>query len=334
MVRQFIISTCLAAMTAATAFGSVSNTAAQVSEAGMPPNDDAVKQPQADSSLVKSKEPSPQLADRSAPTKVYSCAIHFPLDSVRFDIASMDQCFAEISIDRISYIHVIATATPDGSNKHNLYLSTRRAGSIEGFLRNKYPDIEIHAFGGGENPKFGKMARIIIVESALDPRADKSGPEKVVDTTPPKIISKLVYRDVPRRNLGIALEMATGVARFNPTNDNYQFVSGEAGYALPNPWVKNVTVGARYGLKRADLRRDVHSFDVFAAKKYSLGSVYNIGLSASGRIFSGLAFTNSAAVDMAASTIFQAEKKNFMSAIEVGYGRHFLWVGLSVGSVI
>ena len=269
----------------------------------------------------------------SAPTRVSSCAVHFPLDSVRFDESSIAHCFGDVKPEHISYIHVIATASTDGSSIHNLYLSTRRAGAIEGYLRNRYPEIEIHAFGGGANPKFGKMARIFVVESAQS-AADPAGPTPVVDTTPvvSKIQTEIKY--VYPKKIGVDVVGGTGLAMFNANSSPYQSFAFSGGYNLVNRWVTNLQLGMRYTIHRSNQNMDVHTQHLYADKQWSGRSLRGIKTEYGARVFSGLAVTRDFALDNGASVYFGARAFDLVSSVELGFTRHFRWIGISLGSYI
>jgi hypothetical protein len=269
----------------------------------------------------------------SAATKVFSCALHFPLDSVRFDESMVGDCFKEVSVERISYIHVIATASPDGSSRHNLYLSTRRAGAIEGYLRNRFPNVEIHAFGGGANEKFGKMARVFIVESAPAPQIDHAGPSLVIDSTPPpQVQAKVEY--VHPEKIGVDISGGSGLAYFSAASGNYQFVNFSGAYTLPNRWMSDLQLGVRYSIHRSNQYLDVHTHHMFVNKTWHARTIKKFRFDYGTRAFAGLASTLSSGADLGAAGFVSVRAFDLLSAIEVGQSLHFRWIGLSLGTLI
>ena len=155
----------------------------------------AVEKPSHLKSDTKNNPPNIKQASR-----VITCSLSFPLDSVRIEPSKIKECFKPSKIDNISYVHVIATASTDGSTGHNLYLSNRRAGAVETFINDLFPNLNVHAFGGGENPKFGKAARIFIVEN-LPSKTAADGPQ-VASISTSKVTNPMSTKPpLPTKNL-------------------------------------------------------------------------------------------------------------------------------------
>lgn len=199
----------------------------------------------------------------AAPVRVWSCAVGFPLDSVRFSTERVEQCLAKADPQRIAYMHVVATATATGSHNHNLYLSTRRAGAIEGFLRNRFPDTEIHAFGGGINAKFGKVARIFIVEGGHEEHEEILLAQAVAPKAPLAPVVK--YRE-RQTHLQMAPVMAWG--QMTKSGRRYQIaglqllakpaaVRDWLGLSLPDLPLR---LGGYYQLWRSNNTWDIHRY--------------------------------------------------------------------------
>jgi outer membrane protein OmpA-like peptidoglycan-associated protein len=300
-------------------------------------SDEALPAAEAATALEAGKLPDamPLVGSDSAPTptRVSSCAVHFPLDSVRFDESLVAHCFTDVRPERISYIHVIATASPDGTSTHNLYLSTRRAGAIEGYLRNRFPDVEIHAFGGGANPKFGKMARIFVVEAAVG-ATDAAGPTPVVDTTLPAPKVQAEIRYLEPKKFGASISAASGYAMYNSDSSPYQYAAFNGSYRFERGWLSRFELGMRYAIHRSNARLDVHTQHVYANKTWQWRTIRGIKTEYGARLFGGMAASNDVAVDAGTSISLGARAFDLAGALELGVTRHFRWLGVSVGTYI
>ena len=209
--------------------------------------------------------------------RIISCAIKFPLDSVRFSEEQITKCMKSANLDAISYIHVIATASSSGSTPHNLYLSTRRAGAIEAYLNNHYPKIQVHAFGGGENPKFGKVARIFVVENNQKPneiapgvQVATAGPPEVIEKTITKYITKTKYQDRPKQDINFYIN--SGMAKTDLSTDQYQYLSVKANKLFKTSiyMLNDFTLGLRARVLQSDYVSDVNSFNLAMGKHWNL----------------------------------------------------------------
>lgn len=296
---------------------------------------------QSEASSAASPESNSENSLTQAPT--YSCSIHFPLDSVSFSEKRIDECFQGIDPKSISYIHVIATATPAGTNTHNLYLSTRRAGALEGYLRNRYKDTIVHAFGGGENPKSGKMARIIIVTQT----PQKKDREKVVIHKPEvvtqyKTVTEIQYKDRPAS--GWKMSTATGITGGDRA---YQFisVSGSKGFKWKS-W-QNLSAGVKYNVLRSNRRKDLVSTGLFVSKswlvkKFKYDTLCNFtlapGLNALFQKTPGtseeIADTDDKATDYEIGAKLDFVKSRYVVSLETQTGRLFQSYGLGFGVIL
>ncbi|MCI5119525.1 MAG: hypothetical protein D3913_16625 [Candidatus Electrothrix sp. LOE1_4_5] len=217
-------------------------------------------------SAVKTKAKEDVSTKNIESARVISCAIKFPLDSVRFKEDQVTKCMESANLEAISYVHVIATASSSGSTSHNLYLSTRRAGAIEAFLNNRYPDIQVHAFGGGENPKFGMVARIFIVENSkkakeLSPgvQVAMAGSPEVIEKTITKYVTKTEYQDRPKEEIFFSAD--TGYAQTSLSDDDYQYVSVKVDKLFRTSiyMLNDFTLGIRARFLQSDYVSDINS---------------------------------------------------------------------------
>lgn len=268
--------------------------------------------------------------------RVISCAVKFPLDSVRFSREQVSNCLKTTNIKNISYIHVIATATADGSGKHNLYLSTRRAGAIEAYLNNEYPEIQVHAFGGGENPKFGKVARIFIVENAA-PSHDIAQGVQLAAAGPPEVIEKITTRTVtkevyvPNPERGIEVYGFTGAGRFADDPSPYSMEGFQLSKNVKLPYVRHLDVGIRRLSLQSDERLDIHSTSLTAKRTWNLRNVTNTNIAFEQMLSGGLLEANKNHAEFAAISAlvfsqkyaqvrFGIAKSNYLSQGFLGLG--------------
>jgi hypothetical protein len=298
----------------------------------------ALAEDKTDAAVAKAeKDLSKDQDEGLAPT--YSCSIHFPLDSVRFSEQRIEECFAGIDPKTISYIHVIATATPAGSNKHNLYLSTRRAGALEGYLRNRYPDTEIHAFGGGENPRAGKMARIIIVTRKIQ----KKTREKVVMYKPETVtkikqVTKIEYQDRPA--IGVNVMSSSGVTA---GNNAYHFMGLRAAKRVD--WgLENFSVGINYRMLRSNRLRDLTATGLFMSKHWLLKKlkqnidvrvtatpILNMMFKKAPSETEGLAKSDNQSIDYGLGSAIEFIRSYYVLSLEAQYTSLYQSYGLGIG---
>ncbi len=269
--------------------------------------------------------------------RVFSCSIHFPLNSVQFEPSRVEECFHGIDLARISYVHVIATATQTGSLEHNLYLSTRRAGALEGYLKVKYPQLQVHAFGGGINPKFGKSARIIIVESSRHPDQEKPGLSQaaLVPEKPQVRVEVRTEYLQPRKN-DVNISWLTGMAQYRPGDDAYQYMGLGVSKNFNAPRLGRMAAGLQYQVFRANPVYDIHAGAVFAEKMWSIHRI-------SKRSRIDLGIQGSVGVDRVTDQNRMTQGGKAMAryvdgdttgSLEVGLSNHFQWAGLAVGVLI
>jgi hypothetical protein len=268
-------------------------------------------------------------ANEVTSTRVFSCSVHFPLDSVQFEESSIQHCFEGVDTTRISYIHVIATASTDGSNRHNLYLSTRRAGAIEGYLKNRFKDIEVHAFGGGANPKFGKMARIFIVESPLVPDT-ATEQSQATDTTPAPQI-QIEYRE--RSKTAYSIHLGYGLARFQSDQANYTLrsvgLTTGLKHHLNQEWLKAIDLGLRYGHASSDTRLDLQLLGITIGSSVDLMKVMSYRTVVLGHLGAGIVHSSrDTKADASLGAVLGLKSRDIFAGIEFGYGHHLSWVGL------
>lgn len=210
--------------------------------------------------------------------RVVSCAIRFPLDSVKFPEDQVLECLKSTRIEAVSYIHVIATASSSGSGRHNLYLSTRRAGAIEAFLNNRFPHIQVHAFGGGVNPKFGKLARIFIVEHQNN-ADDMPGVQvasiatpDIIERTKIKTITKTEFIPEPKHDINFSLH--TGPAQSELSEDVYNFVGFSLTKSLSVEPLGYLKFGLRHSLLQSNESVDINSSNALVGRDWYLANLY------------------------------------------------------------
>ncbi len=284
------------------------------------------------------KEDTAQITHSDNKTRIYACEIRFPLNSVQFTEKNVEDCFKNVDRSRISYIHVVATATPEGTLTHNLYLSTRRAGAIEGYLKNRFADIEIHAFGGGVNPKFGKAAQIFIVESAKIPEKEepinqvvelKQAPPPPAKAPEVQIVTKTEY--IKLKKSGLEVRVASGFSTFRPQTGDYQFVG--AGLFMP---VRSYHFGLEYSVHRSNQVYDVHSVKLGGERLYRLWRISgNAKLEAGPQAYSGLSVIDKdRRLDYGMGGLLKYTSGDYTGNVTVGLSKHFRWLGIGVGALL
>lgn len=297
------------------------------------------KTPHSPDSPQRTESPETDHSGPSIPeqARVFSCSIHFPLNSVQFEPLRVEECFQGIDLGRISYVHVIATATQTGSLEHNLYLSTRRAGALEGYLKVKYPQLQVHAFGGGINPKFGKSARIIIVESSRHPDQEKPGLSQatMVPERPQVKVEVRTEYVHPRKN-DVNINWLTGMAQYRPGNDAYQYMGLGVSKNFNAPTLGRMAAGLQYQMFRANPVYDIHAGSVFAEKMWSLHRISKrsrIDLGVQGSV--GVdRVTDQNRMTQGGKAMARYVDGDTTGSLEVGLSNHFQWAGLAVGVLI
>lgn len=271
------------------------------------------------------------------PTQVLTCAIEFPLDDVRFDEKQIVDCFKDVKADRIAYLHVFATATPPGTVDHNFYLSNRRAGAIEAYLKNHYPAVPVHAFAGGQNDKFGKMARIFAV---IVPETPPANPNKVIEVAPAPLVQappQIEYRVVQAPPSGISVSCSLGSAAFLRHNDPYQLIAAEATAPLPRDgFGTKIHAGLRYAALQSNPSLDARSLMLVATRGWNLPSAskWMPTLVASPKLYLGAAQTSGTASDAGLGADFGAQFNQTVAGIELAQTKHFRWIALSVKALL
>lgn len=272
-------------------------------------------------------------------SRVISCAIHFPLDSVKFSEAQVTRCIKSANIDDISYVHVIATATSSGTGTHNLYLSTRRAGAVEAFINNRYPKLKVHAFGGGENPKFGKVARIFIVENQrpsteIRPgvQVAKLGSPEIIERIKTKVITKTEYK--PEPPLGYVLGATVGRAETSLNSAIYGLVSVSVGKTLAIPLLGESEVGGRYQILQSNEAVDINKSSVFVKKSWYLSNLYKYKLFISQTVEAGILKANGSDWDIAGQSLLDVRQGNLRGFIGITKSNYITSFGSGLGVML
>lgn len=211
--------------------------------------------------------------DIAAASKVVSCAIEFANNSIEFDEDYMRQCLQQVDPGRVTYVHVFATASSPGSVEHNLALSQVRAEKVAHFVSKIKPKLpQIHAFGGGENPRFGRQARIFVV---IGPKRFKNAkPETVVKVEEvEKVVTKQEFIE---KDILISFGVGSGaVSEGSGEFGNHNQVS--LGLRVKDPrWElfgKNIYVGALLGNFNHTKKRDFTSFMPLMGTEWRLTSL-------------------------------------------------------------
>ncbi len=271
-----------------------------------------------------------------AAARVVSCAVEFPLDSVQFSERQVTACMNSANLDNVSYVHVIATATQTGSGTHNLYLSTRRAGAIEAFLNNRYPNIQVHAFGGGINPKFGKIARIFVVENhkkgeEISPgiQVASAGPPEIIERTTTKYVTKTEYIDRPMQQIDISAD--TGLALSSFSSDAYDYLSINIKKTLRTSLTGVISTGIRHRFLSSNDVIDINSTSLMIGRDWYMFQLFGYRMSYEQLIEAGQLIANGRSIewgttgtvsmssrDLKLSVI--GSKSNYLSSLGVGVG--------------
>lgn len=265
--------------------------------------------------------------------RVVTCAVSFPLDSVKFSEDQVQKCMAAVDAASVSYVHVIATADETGTHLHNLYLSTRRAGAIEAYLANRFPAAQVHAFGGGENPRFGKLARIFIVEHKGDDHSPVQvasvGVPEIIERTKTETITKTVtaYRDVPKRGFLAATE--AGGARMAGTA--YGYVGVGARQIISFNIVGPVAVGVRHRVLQSDKAADIQSTVAQVAREWPIGTFARRQAYFDQAVELGRVAANDQAVEWGATSTVGLRDGDFEAALIVAKSNVLSSLGFGLG---
>ncbi|MBP9707197.1 MAG: hypothetical protein KBD78_06095 [Oligoflexales bacterium] len=277
----------------------------------------------------------PGVPKKNEQTRIFSCSIEFPLNSVQFDTKLVDECFKGIVLERVSYVHVIATATTTGTSDHNLFLSTRRAGSIEGYIKNKYPQMQVHAFGGGANPKFGKSARIIIVESAPNAEQEADGLSSVI-VKAPEVKIKIQKEYILPKKFGYDVNLMTGLAEYQEDGAMYQLVNVRVYRPTKFPLLKEVDLGVGYGLNRSNNNLDIQTMSVLLGKMYrvyDLANFHKFDLGAD--FFAGTsAIQDQSEMDYGFTAKLRYGYESISASLHINASKHFNSVTLGGGVLL
>jgi hypothetical protein len=284
----------------------------------------------------KNKTKSPTTEKTIEAARVISCAIRFPLDSVKFSEAQVTTCLKTAKMDSISYIHVIATASATGSGKHNLYLSTRRAGAIEAYLNNHYPTLKVHAFGGGENPRFGMMARIFIVENngnsnSLVPGVQlaSAGPPEVIERTVTKYVTKIEYTERPKRGLGLSLH--SGPAKTELSNDIYNYFAVKFSKAMRLPLIGNIIFGLRHKVLQSNNVLDINSTNLLVGRDFKVTHLFGKTLIFGQTLEAGQLHTNNRSIEWGTTSTLGMHNKDYNMSIIATKSNHLATIGMGLG---
>ncbi len=268
--------------------------------------------------------------------RVVSCAVEFPLDSVQFSEQQVTACMNSANLDNVSYIHVIATATSTGSGTHNLYLSTRRAGAIEAFLNNRYPNIQVHAFGGGINPKFGKMARIFVVENRkkgeeISPgiQVASAGPPEIIERTTTKFVTQMEYRDRLKQNIDVNVD--TGAALSNFSSDVYDYLAFNVKKTLRTKLTGVISTGIRHRMLSSNDVIDINSTSLMAGRDWHFFQVRGLRVNYEQLLEAGQLIANGRNIEWGTTGTLSlsnndlklsliGSKSNYLSSLGLGVG--------------
>lgn len=233
------------------------------------------------------------LADKSKKKKAYNntsyviaCTIHFPHDSIVFRKKRIDECLKGLDSKLITYIHIFATASTKGSPEYNLNLSNKRAVVVEKEVRKRYPAIKIvHSFGGGENPTFGRLARIFVVAQKPEKKVMQIAeqPPQVVKEVPkePEIryITKTKIKYVERSLRGLRILTYYGKSAYKDQEYKYQKIAVGA-YLSKEEYAKliglnNLDLGLLLDKNQSDEKTDIDSYLLSARTTWNLLKFYN-----------------------------------------------------------
>jgi hypothetical protein len=275
-----------------------------------------------------------------ASARVISCAIRFPVDSVRFSENQIKKCMQAVNIKSVSYVHIIATASSSGSGTHNLYLSSRRAGGLEAYFNNHYPELKVHAFGGGENPRFGMMARIFIVENNAKPDAlargiqlASIGPPEVIERTITKIVRQTEYKSQPPKE--IRMDVLTGSAMTSLSTKSYDYLAIKISRVMTVPYISQLlgklTFGLEHHLLQSNQMIDMHLSNLLIGRRFKLPKLYGKQLTFEQTIEAGQLLSNTRTIDWGTTSSFGIQYHNYQVSL-VGKKSHYLTeFGLGLG---
>ena len=200
---------------------------------------------------------------------VYSCTIIFPNDSDVFHADRIRQCIKDINPLQVSYVHVVATATTTGTAEHNLDLSNRRASAVGDFITRSFPNVrDVHIFGGGQNPRLGRQARVFIV---VQPEHMSEEP----DSLEPQVIHEVEVRtEVQTLTLTRSRRALEAVAQYGLADvEHYEFKHRYLSFGIRRPslWNNRADIAWNFGLHlsqyQSTLRRDFEALHLEAGVK-------------------------------------------------------------------
>lgn len=268
--------------------------------------------------------------------RVISCAIVFPLDQVKFSEQQVTDCMKSANIDAVSYVHVIATSSATGSGPHNLYLSNRRAGAIEAYLTNRYPNLQVHAFGGGENPKFGKMARIFIVENQGKPeditagiQVASAGPPEIIERTTTQYVTKVEYRDALKKNLDVTL--SSGPARTDFSGDVYNYAAVRISTTQRLPYTGFLTIGISHKMLQSNDVIDVNASSVNIARSWNLTKIRGQDFFYEQAFDLGQLRANGRSLEWGTSATSGLQNSDFRLSVHAAKSNHMTTLGIGCG---
>lgn len=285
---------------------------------------------------VKIPLPETSLLNTVSAARVISCAIVFPLDQVKFSEQQVTDCMKSANLDAVSYVHVIATSSSTGSGPHNLYLSNRRAGAIEAFLTNRYPNLQVHAFGGGENPKFGKMARIFIVENKGKPedisagiQIASAGPPEIIERTTTKYVTNTEYRDAPKKN--IAFTMSSGPARTDFSPDIYNYAGLRASTTQTLPVTGEINIGVSHKMLQSNEVVDINASSINVGRLWKLMTIRGQDFFYEQDLDVGILRANGQSLEWGTSASSGLQNADFRLGVHVAKTNHMTTLGIGCG---
>lgn len=268
--------------------------------------------------------------------RVVSCAIVFPLDQVRFSESQIDECMKSVKVDAVSYIHVIATSSTTGSASHNLYLSNRRAGAIEAYLTNRYPNIHVHAFGGGVNPKFGKVARIFIVENLGKPddidagvQVASIGAPEIIEKTTVQVVTRTEYKTPPRKGIDVITE--AGPARTGLSGDVYNYVGARVTAQGKVPFFPKLAATLSHRLLQSNEAVDINATSIGVARLWTFGQILDQEIFYEQSIEGGVLRANGRGAEFGAQASVGVRNRDYRLSFQAGRTTATTTLGLGVG---
>ncbi len=193
---------------------------------------------------------------------VYSCSVEFPNDSDVFDPNRIKNCIKDIDPLNVTYVHVVATATTTGTAEHNLDLSNRRASAVGQLIHEAFPNVkDIHVFGGGQNPRLGRLARVFIIVQPPTAAGSGESPEPVViHEVEVKQEIRYVNRYLYRPRYGFELLTQYGIS----DSDNYDFDHRYLSIGLRRRFFQGASFswifGAHLTESQSTMKRDFEAF--------------------------------------------------------------------------